>query len=77
MGGYGLSSPFVLLIDFDMFNKVLRDCKSAFGAHWLHCFAVKANPTRLVLAEAHKAGFGLEAASIGELRMASRAGVPF
>lgn len=32
--------------------------------------------SRLVLAEAVAAGFGLEAASLGELRMAQRAGCP-
>lgn len=79
-GGYGVqtdtASPFTLLIDFDYYRKTLKDCKGAFPKHWKHCFAVKANPTRLVLAEAVKNGFGMEAASIGELRMAGRAQAP-
>lgn len=69
----GVSDAFVLLLDFDHFRQGLRDCSAAFPAHWRHCFAIKANPTRLVLAEAASLGFGFEAASLGELRMASRA----
>jgi diaminopimelate decarboxylase len=76
-GGYGVQNgacPLTLLMDFDYFTSTLHSCKAAFPTHWIHHFAVKANPTRLVLAKAVSLGFGLEAASIGELRMAERAG---
>jgi diaminopimelate decarboxylase len=69
----GVADPFLLLMDWDHFRRGLRDCRAAFPAHFRHCFAIKANPTRLVLAEAAKEGLGFEAASIGELRMAGRA----
>lgn len=75
-GGYGVQNPFTLLLDFDLLRKTLSDCNTAFPAHWQHCFAVKANPTRLVLIEVSLSGFGVEAASIGELRMAGRANIP-
>lgn len=76
-GGYGVHNgacPLSLLIDFDYYTSTLKSCKEAFPSHWTHHFAVKANPTRLVLAKGVSLGFGLEAASIGELRMAERAG---
>lgn len=69
----GCTDPFVLLIDFDHFRAGVRACRSAFPQHWKHCFAIKANPTRLCLVEASKEGLGFEAASIGELRMSQRA----
>ncbi len=69
----GVKDAFVLLLDWDHFRKGLRDCRAAFPPHFVHCFAVKANPTRLVLAGAAEEGFGFEAASLGEMRMSARA----
>lgn len=76
-GGYGPAAPLALLLDMDALRERVGALRTAFPEpHWHHCFAVKANPTRLVLAEAVALGMGLEAASIGELRQAKRAGCP-
>lgn len=72
---FGADEPLVLLLDRSYFRAQLAFCRASFPGHWLHCFAVKANPSRVVLEDAVGEQFGLEAASLGELRMARRTSV--
>ena len=66
------------LIVFDL--GVMRDrvsrIESSFGENAFHAIAVKSNPLRFALKELAGLGVGLEAASIGEVLMASQAGLP-
>lgn len=56
----------------------LAQLKSIFGAFkTVHTVAVKTNPHKYILRQIVAAGFGLEAASFEEVRMAVEAGAPF
>ena len=66
-----------LFIDGNRLAGQVSAVQAAFpGDHFNHAFAVKANPTYRVLSLLSRLGMGLEAASMGELQQALRAGQP-
>lgn len=68
--------PAVITYDLSVLEKRLKVLSSAFPADTLHTVAIKSNPLLSILELITKAGFGLEAASSGELALAREAGCP-
>lgn len=66
----------VLLYDLDFIKQRMLSLQNAFPEGTLHTAAVKANPLVSVLKKVNGWGFGLEAASRGELALAETAGAP-
>ncbi len=63
-------------IDLEGIGTTVTHLKAAFGEHFTHTFAAKANCLQGVLSQLHRHGMGCEAASPGELLQAQRAGFP-
>jgi diaminopimelate decarboxylase len=63
-------------IDVDGIRRTVASLQAAFGDHFLHAFAAKANCLHRVLLQLREAGMGCEVASPGELEQALRAGFP-
>jgi diaminopimelate decarboxylase len=70
------SHPVVFLFDLPRFEATLDEVQAAFPAGTLHALAVKACPVGRLLRHAVARGFGLEAASAGELALALRIARP-
>lgn len=68
--------PAAIFHDLDRFETRLDALADAFPADALHTLAIKANPLPPLLSLAVDRGFGLEAASRGELELALRSGCP-
>lgn len=64
----------VILYDLKQIEERLASLKNTFPANTFHTAAVKANPLVSVLKKVYGLGFGLEAASRGELALAEAAG---
>jgi diaminopimelate decarboxylase len=67
----------ILFHDVALLREKLTQVVGAFPAHAKHTVAIKANPVVGILREAVEMDFGLEAASIGEIKLAEAAGCPF
>ncbi|GAB5372488.1 hypothetical protein AAMO2058_001670000 [Amorphochlora amoebiformis] len=66
-----------VVYDSDMLSDLRKNLKTAMpGDHWLHAMAIKSAPLQFLLKEAVLDGFGLEAASYLEVKMAEEAGCP-
>jgi diaminopimelate decarboxylase len=65
-----------IFIDLDFLSERIQHLKSVFPPGTLHTVAVKANPLAAVLKKINHWGAGLEAASLPELYLAEKAGVP-
>ncbi len=65
----------VVFVDFSVIDDRLRRLGDAFPQHSLHAVAIKTNPLTTVLSHIVKKGFGLEAASLGEVFLASNVGL--
>jgi diaminopimelate decarboxylase len=71
----GLSGESAIIFhDLALLREKLRQVRGAFPTHARHTVAIKANPVVGILREVVQAGFGLEAASMGEIRIAEAAG---
>ena len=61
------------------YNKIkenIKNFKKKFGSiNPLICFAVKANPNKILLSEIGKLGLGADVVSMGELMMALKSGI--
>ena len=66
----------VMLTFLPTLNARLDHLKSAFDPQVLHCIAIKSNPHPKILETIIQQGFGLEAASIEEVRRALSLGCP-
>lgn len=66
----------VIFHDLSRLEARIDELKEAFPKNSLHAVAIKANPTAEILKLISECGVGLEAASLPELVMAERAGVP-
>ncbi len=66
----------VVFIDLSYLLERIRHLQSLFPSTTLHAVAVKANPLFRILQTIEASGVGLEAASIGELALATEAGIP-
>jgi len=66
----------VIFYDFDVLDNRLDYLRQAFPENTLHAVAMKSNPLFQVLQHIHRRGFGLEAASLEEVILAHRAGLP-
>ncbi|KJE96025.1 diaminopimelate decarboxylase [Capsaspora owczarzaki ATCC 30864] len=79
-GLLGESDPVALMLDLDHVRGAIDSVRAAFDADsttdFCHCLAIKSNPTLRVLQYVVQQGMGLEAASLGELVQAIRAGAP-
>lgn len=64
----------VVFYDLDQLHRRLDRIRDVFPANAMHAVAIKANPIRSVLAEIVERGFGLEAASLPEVRLALSVG---
>lgn len=67
----------VIFQSFNQLDNYLTHLKSCFPSHTLHAIAIKTNPHPEVLRYIVKSGFGLEAASIEEVKLAVSAGITF
>jgi diaminopimelate decarboxylase len=65
-----------ILYDWDAVQGATDALKVAFPSNACHCFAAKAAPLPYLLHHFVRAGFGVEAASITELRLALRLSCP-
>lgn len=65
-----------LIYDLPYLKKRLHRIRSAFGPNAFHTIAVKASPIPALLRYVKEQGFGLEAASSGELEIARKSGYP-
>lgn len=68
------TEPVALFYDLDALKETLLALRVAFPPHFLHCIAIKSNPLPFFLQGAVQLGFGLEAASMGEVQLALKAG---
>lgn len=66
----------IIFYDFDVLNNRLAYLQRAFPEQTLHAVAIKSNPLFRVLQHIGRQGFGLEAASLEEVMLAHRAGLP-
>ena len=64
----------VIFYDLDQNHRQVRQMQQAFPDNSLHAVAIKANPVLEILRRMVAVGAGLEAATIGELRLAFAAG---
>ena len=65
-----------VVYDLDRLDALRGALSLATPDHWTHAFAIKASPLARVLEGFVDAGFGLEAASLTEVKMAFSAGCP-
>lgn len=72
---FHLSDDVAIFYDVDGLTERLDSLGSAFPSDTTHAIAIKANPVPMGLAVINDRGFGLEAASMGELALALDAGV--
>ena len=66
-----------MFVDIDALHRHIHSLRTAFPPHFVHCFAVKANPVRQILkcmVDMH--GMGLECASLSEVIHSVRVGCP-
>ena len=66
-----------MFFDIDALHRHIHSLRTAFPSHFVHCFAVKANPVRKILqcmVDMH--GMGLECASLSEVIHSVRVGCP-
>jgi diaminopimelate decarboxylase len=68
--------PVAMFLNMTQLSQAVASAKSAFSSNFVHAFAAKANPLIAVLRHLRAAGMGCEAASLGELCQALRAGFP-
>jgi len=68
--------PVCLFYDLAAWRAGLRSCDAAFGKGFLHALAIKSNPVLSMVKMAVEEGFGVEAASMGEVKIALAAGCP-
>lgn len=68
--------PVAMFINTTQLAQNATAAKTAFSTNFTHCFAAKANPLLAVLRQLRALGMGCEAASLGELCQALRAGFP-
>lgn len=68
--------PVAMFINTTQLGQTAATVKGAFSSNFIHTFAAKANPLLAVLRQLRAAGMGCEAASLGELCQALRAGFP-
>lgn len=73
-GRLGESAPALIAHDLGLMRARLAALQAAFPPSALHAVAIKANPLLEVLKRLVSAGAGLEAASIGEVKLALAAG---
>ena len=69
--------PWAMFFDVDALHRHLRSLRAAFPSHFVHCFAVKANPVKRMLkcmVDVH--AMGLECASLSEVIHSVRVGCP-
>jgi len=69
------SDTSVILINLDILENRLSHLKEVFPSTTLHAIAVKTNPLLGVLKHIKTKGFGLEAASFGEIMLAHKVGI--
>ena len=67
----------VIIQSLSQLDAYLRHLKSCFSSDTLHAIAIKTNPHPEVLKHIVKLGFGLEAASLEEVKLAVSAGISF
>lgn len=72
----GDEHPAVIVHNLARFKERLAYLRDSFAPGALHTLAVKANPLPALLRIAVEGGFGLEAASLGELALAESVGCP-
>ena len=65
-----------MFINSSQLSQTVNTLKTAFSSNFTHTFAAKANPLLEVLRHLRALGMGCEAASLGELCQALRAGFP-
>lgn len=73
-GVFSADDDSVIFYDFTRFERLMAQLERAFPSSALHAVAIKANPLMAVLREIQRFGLGVEAASLGELELARRAG---
>jgi diaminopimelate decarboxylase len=66
----------VMFHDLLFLSERISQLSSVFPAHTLHAIAMKANPLKKILEFLRPLGAGAEVASLGELKMALKAGYP-
>ena len=66
----------VIGIDLPVLEAHIAAVKNAFGPHFFHAVAVKANPLSAILGHMGALGMGAEAASLAEVLLARSAGIP-
>jgi diaminopimelate decarboxylase len=67
----------VIIQSFSQLDAYLTHLKASFSSNTLHAIAIKTNPHPEVLKHIVKLGFGLEAASLEEVKLAVSAGITF
>ena len=68
------SNPNAFILNSCMIQQAVEECHLAFSApHFIHAFAVKANPLSCILDLVVRSGMALETASISEFEAARRA----
>lgn len=67
----------VIIQSFSQLDAYLTHLKTSFSSNTLHAIAIKTNPHPEVLKHIVKLGFGLEAASLEEVKLAVSAGITF
>ncbi len=67
----------VIIQSFSQLDAYLTHLKTSFSSNTLHAIAIKTNPHPEVLKHIVKLGFGLEAASLEEVKLAIATGISF
>ena len=67
--------PLAMFFDLDDFREQIGSLRGAFPENFVHCMAIKAQPTLAIMETARDAGIGFECASIGELTQSLRTGI--
>jgi diaminopimelate decarboxylase len=73
-GFFGEEDTLVMFHDLDFLTNRIEHLRSVFPDTTLHAVAMKANPLSSILEFLHSSGAGVEVASMGELKMALKAG---
>ena len=66
--------PLALVYDLDALDEGFRAARAAFADNFAHAVACKTNPLCGTLSRAREAGMWCETASVGEVKMALKAG---
>lgn len=66
----------ILFYDLEFLSERIADLKNIFPSNTLHAIAVKANPLVRVLSKIANIGVGMEVASLPELYLAEKSGLP-